>query len=107
MKYQRQEDFINKSLMALEMQGEEATSGDDLGGRVPRWYMVSHGKRYGVCMSIFYFILFYFIVFTFTYMCIHYLGHLQPLLTLLPGRNCSALLFSNFVEEKTQVIIRT
>jgi hypothetical protein len=30
-------------------------------------------------------------------MCIHYLGHLpQP-----PGRTCSALLFTNFVEEKT------
>jgi hypothetical protein len=38
----------------------------------------------------------YFIVFTFTYMCIHCLGHPPT-----PGRTCSALLFSDFVEEKT------
>jgi hypothetical protein len=44
----------------------------------------------------FFIILFY--VFAFTYMCIHYLGHLPP--TPPPGRTCSALLFSDFVEEK-------
>jgi hypothetical protein len=40
----------------------------------------------------------YFIVFTFTHMCIHCLGHLP----LLPGRICSAFLFSVFVEKKTR-----
>jgi hypothetical protein len=39
--------------MALEVQGWEAISGDGLlGGRVPRWYMVSHGKKKRVYMSV-------------------------------------------------------
>jgi hypothetical protein len=44
-------------------------------------------------------------------MCIHFFIHL-PLLTTPPtppplsGRTCSALLFSDFVEEKTKEIIR-
>jgi hypothetical protein len=45
---------------------------------------------------------FYFIVFTFTHMGVHYLGHLtHPTPPPLPGRTCSAFLFSDFVEEKT------
>jgi hypothetical protein len=40
------------------------------------------------------------IVYTFIHMCIHWLGHLSPLppLSSLPGRTCSSLLSSNFVE---------
>jgi hypothetical protein len=38
-------------------------------------------------------------VFTFTYMCIHCLGHSRPPTIL--DRTCSALLFSEFVEENT------
>jgi hypothetical protein len=48
-----------------------------------------------MCLIIFF--KFYFIVFTFIYMCTHYLGHLPP---PTPGRTCSTLLFSDFVEEK-------
>jgi hypothetical protein len=40
----------------------------------------------------------YFIILTFIHMCIHCLGYLS--LPLLPGRTCSTLLFSDFVEEK-------
>jgi hypothetical protein len=52
----------------------------------------------------------FFIVYSFIHMYIHCLGHLSPLppapiplppTPLPPGRICSALLFSNFVEEKT------
>jgi hypothetical protein len=42
---------------------------------------------------------FYFIIFTFTYMCIHCLGHLPT--PPSSSKTCSAIMFSNFVEEKT------
>jgi hypothetical protein len=56
--------------------------------------------------TVFSFSFFYFIIFTFTYMCIYCLGHLPiPPATFplpsVPGRTCSVLLFSDFVEEKT------
>jgi hypothetical protein len=44
--------------------------------------------------------IFYFIIFTFTHMCIHCLPPLPPT-PPLPGRTCSALMISDFVEEKT------
>jgi hypothetical protein len=46
-------------------------------------------------LPLFFTILFYH--FAFTYMCMPYLVHLP---TLPKGKICSALLFSNFVEEK-------
>jgi hypothetical protein len=39
-------------------------------------------------------------------MCIHFLGHLPLLPPTLPGKTCSALFFSDFVEKKTREIIR-